>query len=269
MALLLGSNDFVCWVPFWPAVQEVHSSRQSMVRHTASSAEWQEPSSAAYNGLLLHRPLPEPLCEELQKYVDALAESCRLGPGMALREVVPLADGTGAALHPQGPPFHDALSHTLAHVMATISPPRELELLIDSDARTLVGAYQEMFPDLEEVELGVELMGENACSRWHQDYIACRCIVSYNLAATEYVLDAGVDFRQLEDDGNNDLVVKDPSMVRRAAIGDLLLIKGRRFPHGAKALVHRSPGKRYYSTGHVMHRLILKVDVKGAEGADE
>ena len=53
-----------------------------------------------------------------------------------------------------------------------------------------------------------------------------------------------------------------PSTYSAVTPGDMLFMKGRRFPGaGAGALVHKSPEKRYHPDGRVIHRLLLKIDL--------
>ena len=49
--------------------------------------------------------------------------------------------------------------------------------------------------------------------------------------------------------------------VEAVATGDILFIKGSKYPHGVKGLVHKSPEKRYKEDGNILNRLVLKVDV--------
>lgn len=221
---------------------------KSIMRKTNSVSEWLGKDSFNYKGLLFPRPLTQTSSQQIQQFADQLAESGRLGRELGVERAVSLVNG-------------DALTDGIAQIMSTVAPPIELSKMLDRDARVLVGIYQAMFPDLQEVSIKVELLGENCCSRFHQDTYVCRSIVSYNLAATEYIEDVGVDFWELENCGKNDCIVKDPSMVRQVHIGDMMLMKGTLFPWGAKGLVHRSPAITYSDTGRALHRLVLKVDI--------
>ena len=51
------------------------------------------------------------------------------------------------------------------------------------------------------------------------------------------------------------------SQTQQAAVGDILLIKGTKFPKVSNALVHKSPAKRYDGAGKILSRVVLKVDV--------
>lgn len=69
--------------------------------------------------------------------------------------------------------------------------------------------------------------------------------------------------------GKCEKCIHDATQTASVAVGDLLLIKGTRFPgvadNGlagvANALVHKSPEKRFDAAGEIINRLVLKVDV--------
>ena len=78
---------------------------------------------------------------------------------------------------------------------------------------------------------------------------------------TAYTREANVDFSELRGGGGNEAILKKQAAVEHAGVGDLLLIKGTKFPQPgrAQALVHKSPEKRYGPDGRVLRRLVLKV----------
>jgi len=83
---------------------------------------------------------------------------------------------------------------------------------IQADAVEIASAIAKLVPDAADLLLKLELVGENRCKRWHQDYYVCRAVVSYNgESATEYVHDQFVDFWELKNCGSNDCVVKPES----------------------------------------------------------
>ena len=106
------------------------------------------------------------------------------------------------------------------------------------------------------------MFGENSCSRWHQDHYAGRAIVSYTgEVGTEYTGDDNVNFKAQMGGGDNSAIIKCGDGIERVDVGDILFIKGVKFPQGAAGLVHKSPEPRYHADGRVVHRLLLKVDV--------
>ena len=113
------------------------------------------------------------------------------------------------------------------------------------------------------LEIKLEVFGENSCNRWHRDNYAGRAIVSYTGAmGTQFTSDENVDFWELEHRGVNEHIIHDAGDICAAEVGDLLFMKGLRYPGaGAKGLTHKSPEKRYHADGRVVNRLVLKVDV--------
>ena len=92
------------------------------------------------------------------------------------------------------------------------------------------------------------------------------------LAGTQFSRDANVNFWELQHCGHNECIIRDVEKVEHVAVGDLLFIKGAKFPHGGHAaggLVHKSPEKRYHPDGRVVNRLVLKVDVMTMDGTGE
>ena len=69
-----------------------------------------------------------------------------------------------------------------------------------------------------------------------------------------------MNFSELNNGGDNCCIIRDAEKVECADVGDILLIKGTKYPRVSNALVHKSPDKRY-DAGNVINRLILKVDV--------
>merc|ERR1712048_457851 len=113
--------------------------------------------------------------------------------------------------------------------------------------------------------------GENRCSMWHQDAYVARAFVTYCGAGTEYTEDANVNFELLGNlsqlnngkftEADNAQLIKNTSAVKSVGVGDILLIKGLKFPGKSGGLVHKSPPVEYYPDGRVKHRLCLKVDI--------
>jgi len=142
--------------------------------------------------------------------------------------------------------------------------PAPLSQQIHDDACALACAWTEMLPEAKKLTVRLEIFGENMCSRWHRDHFVGRAIVSYTGAfGTAYTRQSNVDLWQLNHGGDNEHILRDPEQIEHVAVGDLLLIKGTKFPQVSNPLVHKSPEKRYDADGHVLNRLVLKVDVDG------
>ena len=104
-----------------------------------------------------------------------------------------------------------------------------------------------------------------------QDHFVGRCIVSYTgQRGTQFTRNANVDFKELKYCGNNDCIIRDKQAIESVAVGDLLLIKGTKYPgigqpgRPANGLVHKSPPKVYDEEGRILNRLVLKVDIMEA-----
>lgn len=133
---------------------------------------------------------------------------------------------------------------------------------IQSDIEEVGMAMAKLLPATQELQLKLELIGENCCSRWHQDHYTCRAIVSYNCCGTDYVRHDNVNFWELENRGKNDSIIRDPSQIFTAEVGDIVLMKGKTYPSSMNGLVHKSPEKRYHANGAIVTRLVLKLDVE-------
>eukprot|EP00966_Prymnesium_polylepis_P296311 6845177-Prymnesium_polylepis.1 len=97
-----------------------------------------------------------------------------------------------------------------------------------------------MLPSVPVLEVKLEIFGENSCSKWHQDHYVGRAIVSYTgEEGTQHTSDANVDWWELENCGNNRCVIRDPKHVHSVGIGDILFMKGTKYPEGANGLVHK------------------------------
>jgi len=140
--------------------------------------------------------------------------------------------------------------------------PDSLSEQISRDINEVGAVMAKMFPAAEVMALTLQLLGENCCTRWHQDHYTARVIITYNGPGTVYVHHDNVDFWELDNGGSNDHIIRDVSQVMSASVGDVLFMKGKLFPHAANGLVHKSPERRYHPEGAVMNRLCLKVDVK-------
>ncbi len=85
----------------------------------------------------------------------------------------------------------------------------------------------------------------NQCPKFHVDYVPYRLVTTYTGPGTEWVPDALVRRAALEREEQdaaaaNRHVVPDPSAVRHAAAGEVLIMKGARHENRVGA-VHRSP----------------------------
>jgi len=209
-----------------------------------------------YRGMRVRRPLA---CGEMQRQVDLLALYEALGQDEAVGEAVRVAqlassEGDVAA-------EWAAAARRLVRQVGSPGLPEDLSLQIQRDIEEVGVVMAKLLPNAEDIKLKLELMGENSCSRWHQDSYTCRAIITYNGWGTVYTEHDNVDFWELKNCGNNDCILRDSSQVWSAECGDVLLMKGKLFPSPANGLVHKSPERRYQSDGNIMNRLCLKFDV--------
>lgn len=124
--------------------------------------------------------------------------------------------------------------HTLS---ADVLPPDDgLQALLD-DVR-LCG---ELLCDLTgspRYGVRVEVLDRAMCPRWHVDQVGLRLLVTWRGPATEWLDEASADRLRL---GSDD-VMRDAAGLRRARPGDILLLKGERWPGNAgRGVIHRSP----------------------------
>lgn len=140
------------------------------------------------------------------------------------------------------------------------SLPPALAKLVYQDVLELAGTTCKIVP-ARELIIKFDLFSDNVCGRWHMDQYVCRSIVSYNCSATQYTADSNVDFNELLYCGKCPDIIYDKSRIQSADVGDIVMMKGGKFPGKAKSLVHKSPDIRYHDNGDTRTRLVLKVDV--------
>jgi hypothetical protein len=236
---------------------EAGGSECLFVTDTASG--WVAPESQHYNGLLVQRSAT---WGDHQAWVDKMAAAS----DNPLSETVQLRQAASAldVVVENGP--HDELLERLAVVgarlVAAASLPEPLAQQVKADVCS-VGVIVGALCSSSKLLVKLETLGENVCGRWHCDHYVGRAIVSYTgVTGTLYTGDENVNFWELENCGNNDHIIRDQREVRAVAVGDILFIKGTKFPgQGANSLVHKSAEKSYHKDGRLLNRLALKIDV--------
>lgn len=92
--------------------------------------------------------------------------------------------------------------------------------------------------DCPKVALRIEVLERAMCPRLHIDHVGLRLLCTWIGPATEWLDDADADRSRL---GTDD-VMPDPSALRRADAGDILILKGEGWPGNAgHGVIHRSP----------------------------
>jgi hypothetical protein len=217
--------------------------------------EWSRPNCARFHGMIIPRPQS---WGWIQDHIDTLAESGAFGPELSLQEVVHLSRFRRAPQRLEAELSQKAMR--LVGLAVSSGLPPEMGRQVEQDFKQIGMVMSRMAP-ASKMFLKLDIMGTSTCSRWHQDQYTGRAVVSYNLCGTDYVDHEHVDFWELKNCGNNDCVVRDSSKVLAADVGDVLFMKGTKFPTVANGLVHRSPEKLFHANGNVMNRLLLKVDL--------
>jgi hypothetical protein len=209
----------------------------------------------AHNGLVVHRPFNGAWDQFIREIDEARP---RFGDHQSICETV-MNGGSPKQLRAR-------LHARASRLVAAAGLPETLSKQILADAISIGSAVGTLCPCSRQLELKLEIFGENICSRWHRDNFAGRAIVSYTgTVGTEYTHNTNVNFWELEHCGKNEHVIRDPALVENIAVGDILFIKGTQFPEGSTGLVHKSPEKRYHEDGRIMNRLVFKVDVMPAD----
>ncbi|KAJ1466744.1 hypothetical protein T484DRAFT_1987687 [Baffinella frigidus] len=118
--------------------------------------------------------------------------------------------------------------------------------------------------------LQVDIIGHNACSRWHQDNYVGRAMITYVGPSTWLVDDRSVRYDQFQATQGTPSAVSDPRIVpdyesiHMPPPNAVVLIKGRLWPgiRGGVGITHKAPNMRTDARGDpVIKRLMLKVDL--------
>lgn len=201
------------------------------------------PATTLYQGLLVSRPQNP---SRFQSVADSLLDGA-----LGNSQTVDLSPGN----------LDMRLAGAASALCSNLNLPQELSSTISTDVIRIGQTFARLLPQEPSLVVKLENIGHDNCPRWHQDYYVARAIVSYNGKGTEYTNDANVDFWELEHCGNNACILRDKSMTRHIGCGDILFMKGLRYPSAHNGLVHKSPALEYHATGDVKKRLALKVDV--------
>ena len=101
------------------------------------------------------------------------------------------------------------------------------------------------FADARRLRVSLEAVRTNQCRKFHVDHVRYRLVTTYVGPGTEWVPDDAVRREALDHpldcpcDANKE-IVRDPSAVRHAVPGEVIVMKGARHPNHRGA-VHRSP----------------------------
>jgi hypothetical protein len=218
---------------------------------------WLQPEGNMYTGLLVKRPFAG-MWDCVQGDIDEARPN--FGSNMSnltIEKLVRVRVNESQELLPA------RLSTCADEILSAASLPDALSKQIHADACAIGKRVGSLCPSAHELEVKLEIIGDYPCQRWHQDNYVGRAIVTYTgHTGTDYTRHSNVDFWELNNCGNSDCIIREKSKIRNVGVGDILFMKGTRYPYGAKGLVHKSPEKRYHKDGRILNRLILKIDVK-------
>ncbi|TKC99468.1 DUF1826 domain-containing protein [Polyangium fumosum] len=118
-----------------------------------------------------------------------------------------------------------------------------------SPLRSDLGRLLRRFAELTRVrriQVSFGAIRHDQCRKFHVDYVRLRMVTTYLGPGTEWLPDDGVRREELAPAPlapaeANRRIVRDPDKVRRANAGDVVLLKGERYPGAERAAVHRSP----------------------------
>lgn len=156
-----------------------------------------------------------------------------------------------------------------AAAAALLEPLRSLELraALQGQVVDIAREYCQVL-GYEQVDVTLEVVKGVTCPKFHSDVVEVRCLCTFWGPGTLWVEDAHVDRSRLRTLPKEDVVgwsaISHPSAVHQAAAGEVLYLKGSRFP-GAEGsgAVHRSPD----TGGGAAPRLLLKLDAPSAAPA--
>lgn len=215
---------------------------------------WMQPEHLEYNGLLVKRPFGGQW-DDFQGSIDELF--ARFGNHDLPKKF------TGSVRNGKPEDLERWLWSCISGILSEAALPAQLSKQIEDDACAIGKVVGALCPFAPEVTLKLEIFADNICRRWHQDNYVGRAIVSYTgHTGTEYTRHSNVDFEKLYSGADNQQLVRDANKIESVDVGDILFMKGKLYPHGAKGLVHKSPKERYHQDGRILNRLVLKVDVQ-------
>jgi len=218
--------------------------------------EWTSSEHLKYGGLLVRRARK---WDAFQDWVDKVANDEIFGREEQIM-APPIRNGSCEELRSR---LKTTASKLFQIAKEKSRPfPKELAKQIESDILEIGDVLGKIACGVPFLQAKIELQGENICGRWHRDHYVGRAIVTYTGAnATQYTSPSNVNFWELQNCGNNDHIIRDKKKTAFVGVGDVLFIKGTKYPDGQKGLVHKAPERQYHKDGTIINRLTLKVDL--------
>lgn len=127
----------------------------------------------------------------------------------------------------------------------SLGAPIPTDVLPDLPGRAAVRAEIEWMSELladvtgcPQIGLRIEVLDRAMCPRMHVDHVAVRLLTTWSGPGTEWLDESGADRSRL---GSDD-VIRTPAAVCQARAGDVLMLKGERWPgNEGYGVLHRSP----------------------------
>jgi hypothetical protein len=138
----------------------------------------------------------------------------------------------------------DSASYDISGVLRDVD--EEVRIWLLNDMALLLGHFLSL-ADASRFRLQFGAVRNDQCRKFHVDYFRLRMVTTYAGPGTQWLPETAVNRTALEPSEElvheaNRQIVKDPSEVRQARAGDVVLLKGAFFGSGsAPAAVHRSP----------------------------
>lgn len=130
---------------------------------------------------------------------------------------------------------------------------------LEEDVMSLALAYAHAARK-HHIRLSLQTVEDDACRKFHADYVDVRMVCTYSGPGTEVLDEPGL--RRSEMENADPFTVANPkirgtSALFRATAGDVVVLKGRTYPGNAqRGGVHRSPPIESTAS----RRLVLKID---------
>jgi len=211
------------------------------VKRCGGFHEWTPAAVVQSSGLLIPRHLNPEYFPDLQQRVETVAQRLHEGEDTLVRVRIPIVVDDEDA----------SLPHSLALLSLQSQPKGILATMPVEVMQDIRKALSQHFPDefvelvLHDIscicmamtrivkgksnglELKIELIGENACKRWHFDNFAGRSIVTYcGMSGTEFCDSPSIRLEEVRSIASSGGLV--PSS-QSAQVGDILFIKGAKY----------------------------------------
>ena len=221
------------------------------VKRCSGYEEWTPAAASTSSGLLINRDLRVADFPGIQQRVEGLAEKLHIGEDTLIGARIPIVidhhsqvSPTDARVENLEKQFHLAESESQARVakmevevmdhfhktLVENFPPSLVDIVM-GDISCICNAMKRLVEGQSSkangLQIKIELIGANACKKWHHDNFAGRSIVTYcGIHGTTFVTSPSMHLEQVRNIAARGQVV--PS-AQSASIGDILFIKGAKY----------------------------------------